>query len=73
MSVDFVCDWISYVTVTEYSSDVICNAFVCQYSVCIFIVDIPTNAICMRIIIKYFVYNELVFRKVYVDILVIIY
>ena len=63
---DFVSDWIR--DVTEYSNDVICNAFVCQFSVCIFIVDIPTTAI-----IKYYVYNELVFRKVYVDILVIAY
>ena len=46
---DFVCDWNRDVTVTEYSNDVICNAFVCQFSFCIFIVDIPTTDICMRI------------------------
>ena len=32
VSVDFYCDWIR--GVIEYSSDAICNAFVCQFSVC---------------------------------------
>ena len=47
VSVDFVCYWIR--GVIEYSSDAICNAFVCQFSVCTFNVDIPSTsgAICM--------------------------
>ena len=39
VSVDFYCDWIR--GVIKYSSDAICNAFVCQFSVCTSNVDIP--------------------------------
>ena len=39
VSVDF--DWIR--GVIEYSSDALCNAFVCQFSVCTFNVNIPTT------------------------------
>ena len=55
VSVDFYCDWIR--GVIEHSSDAICNAFVCQFSVCTLNVDIPmTCAICMRTRIMYYAY-----------------
>ena len=56
VSVDFYCDWIR--GIIEYSSDAICNAFVCQLSVCNFKCGYSHDfcAICMPTRIMYYAY-----------------
>ena len=61
VSVFFYYDWIR--GVIKYSSDAICNAFVCQFSVCTLNVDIPMTFVpyaCapeLCIMLKFFRYS----------------
>ena len=61
---DFVCDWIR--GVIECSSDAICNAFVSQFSVCTFNVDIPTIFVPYACASELCIYIRIIYIYIYI-------